>query len=78
MKFTADIAQPVESGKYNYQFTAGSGAATLQIKTEGASGFVNVPDGALTADSTELIELARCELKAGLTSDAEFILNRIA
>ena len=77
MKFNQDFDQTVPAGKYNFQFTANGGTATLQMKLTASDGFTNIPDGALSADSSSIIEIATCRMKAGLTGDATFLMDRV-
>ena len=76
MKFTGDEAQTVTAGLYNFNVDIGAGAATLTMKLSGASSFIAVPDGAFTTDDAGLIRFGTCRLKAGLTSDASFTMDR--
>jgi len=74
MKFTGDEAQTVTAGEYNYVADIGSGAVTLTMSLNQGP-FIAVSDGAFAADDTGLIRFATCRVKAGLTSDASFIMN---
>ena len=74
MKFTLDEAQTVPAGEYNYIADIGAGAVTLTMSLNQGP-FVAISDGAFTVDDTGLIKFATCRVKAGLTSDASFIMN---
>ena len=75
MKFTGDEAQTVPGGEYNYIADIGSGLVTLTMSLSGGP-FVAIGEGAFVADSAGLITFATCRLKAGLTSDATFTINK--
>mgnify|MGYP003655644859 CR=1 FL=1 len=74
MKFIGDEAQTVSSGEYNYNAVIGTGAITLTMSLNSGP-FIAVPDGAFTADDAGLIVFATCRVKAGLTSNASFVMN---
>ena len=74
MKFTGDESQTVPACEYNYNVDIGAGAVTLTMSLNQGP-FIAIPDGAFTADDAGLIQFATCRVKAGLTSDATFVMN---
>lgn len=77
MKFTADEELTVPAGTYAYQADVGAGTITLSMRIMSASAFVPITNGAITADETGIISLPTCRMKAGLTSDAEFVMDEV-
>ncbi len=75
MNFIADEAQTVTSGKYVYQAIITSGGVTMEMSMSGGA-FSPITDGAFTADADGVIDLPTCRLKAGLTGDAVFKLEK--
>lgn len=75
MRFEANTEQTIQAGKYNFQFIANGGTADLQQSIDGA-GFTSIPDGALSADTSAIIEIATCRIRADLTGAAVLVMSK--
>ena len=71
MKITNNIEE-VKRGTYAIVAQLNSGASiTLSISVNG-SAFINIEDGAFTADATKIIELPNCKIK-GVSVGGSFV-----
>jgi hypothetical protein len=75
--FTNDIARPIVRGAYIFQATMSTGTVTLQWSLDEGVTFDLIDNGVFASSSNGIIQLPKCQLKAGITLDATFSLSPV-
>ncbi len=76
--FILDEEQTVSEGSWNFKADPGTGSIDLTFSLGDGDSFDAVTDGSFTAYESGIIKISGTRLKAGLTGDATFRMNKVA